>query len=62
MHANTINVKIKVYIYYFGNLIKAKKLETKNVLINWKNYKDMTILLDMFKKKSITMLSLHDHE
>ena len=22
----------------------------------------MTILLDMFKKKSITMLSLHDHE
>ena len=50
MHANTVNVEIKVYIYYFGNLIKAKKLETENVLINWKNYKDMTILLDMFKK------------
>ena len=30
----------RVYDYYFDNLIKTKKIEIKNILINEKNYKD----------------------
>ena len=38
-----INIKNRVYNYHFDNLVKAKKLETKNILIDEKNYKDLTI-------------------
>ena len=41
MHFKEINIKSKVYNYY-DNLIKAKKLE-KNILIDKKNHKDLTI-------------------
>ena len=40
MHANKINIKNRVYNYYFNNLVKAKKLETQNILIDEKTYKD----------------------
>ena len=36
MHIQDINIKSRVYNYYFGNLVKAKKLETKNTLIDKK--------------------------
>ena len=34
MHIKEINIKNRVYDYYFDYLIKAKKLETKNILID----------------------------
>ena len=40
MHFKEINIKNRVYKYYFDNLIKGKKLETKNTLTKEKNYKD----------------------
>ena len=43
MHIQEINIKNRVYNYYFDNLVKAKKLETKNILIDTKNFKDLTI-------------------
>ena len=44
-----INIKNRVYCYYFDSLIKTNKLETKNILINEKNNKNLKIiLLDMF--------------
>ena len=33
MHAKEINIKNRVYNYYFDNLVKAKKIETKNLSI-----------------------------
>ena len=30
MHIQEINIKNRVYNYYFVNLVKAKKLENKN--------------------------------
>ena len=49
MHIQEINIKNRVYNYHFDSLAKAKKLETKNILIDEKNYKDLPIfLLDMF--------------
>ena len=64
MHIKEINIRnLRLYNYYFDKLIKAKKLETKNMLINEKNYKD---LVNYFTRnvcrKSIKMLSLHYHE
>ena len=38
-----INIRNRVYNYYLYSLIKAKKLETKNILIDKKNYKYMVI-------------------
>ena len=43
MHVKEINIKNRVYYYYFYHLIKAKKLKTKNILIDEKNYKDLVI-------------------
>ena len=34
---------MKKQIYYFDNLIKGKKLETKSVSIDKKSYKDLAI-------------------
>ena len=42
---------------------KAKKLETKNILINEKNYKDLSIYFTRYvHMNAIKMLSLHYHE
>ena len=63
MHIQEINNKNRVYNYRFDNLIKAKKLETKNKLIDEKNYKDLTIYFTRYAyRKSIKMLSLHYQE
>ena len=43
IHIKEINIKNRVYCYYFDNLIRAKKLETKNILIGEKNYKNLEI-------------------
>ena len=52
-----------VYNNYFDNLVKAKKLETKNILIDKKNYEDLMIYFTRYvHKKSIKILSLHYHE
>ena len=36
-------INMKKQNYYFDNFIKGKKLETKSVLIDKKNYKDLAI-------------------
>ena len=38
-----INIKNRVYNYYFGNLVKTKKLETTNILTDKKKYRDSVI-------------------
>ena len=45
-----------MYNYYFDNLLKAKKLETKSILTDEKNIKDLHY------SKLLKMLSLHYHE
>ena len=63
MHFKEINIKNRSYNYYFENLIRAKKLETKHFLINDKNYKDLVIYFTIYvHNKSIKMLGLHNHE
>ena len=37
MHANKISIKILVYNYYFDNLVRVKKIETKSILIDEKH-------------------------
>ena len=58
MHINEINMKNRVYNYYFDNLVTARKkkkeIVAKNILINYSTRKTIIdqpfILLDMFKK------------
>ena len=54
MYIKEINIKNRVYNYYFDNLIKARKVETKNILIDENAYKSL--------KMSIKMLILYYHE
>ena len=57
-----IIIKNTVYKYH-DNLIRSEKLETKNTLIDEKNYKDLTIYFAMYdKKKSTAIFSLYYHE
>ena len=42
MHIKEFNIKNRVYDY-FDNLIKPKKIETNNILIDKKNYRDLVI-------------------
>ena len=45
---------------YFNNLIESEKLETENVLIDEKNFKDLMIYFTRYVNcKSIKMFSLH---
>ena len=63
MHISEINIKNITCQCYSDNLVKAKKLENKNILINVKKYKDLVILFTRYvQKKSIKMLNLHYHE
>ena len=63
MQMKDINTKNRVCNCYFGSLIKAKMLETKNSLIDEKNYKDLVIYHTRdVHWKSIKMLSMHYHE
>ena len=50
------HVHIKIWMYYFGNLVKAIKLETKNILIDDKHFTRYV------NSKLIKTLSLHYHE
>ena len=43
MHIKEFDIKNLRYNYYFQNLIKVKKLETKNILVNEKSNKDLVI-------------------
>ena len=38
-----INIKNKVYNYYFDNSVKAKKTDTNNILIGQKHCKNLMI-------------------
>ena len=63
MHIQEINIKNRVHSYNFDNLVKAKKVETKNSLIDEKNYKTFTIYFTIYvHSKAIKMLSLHYHK
>ena len=63
IYVKEINIKNQFYNYYFDNLVIAKKLETKHILMDVKNYKDLTIYFTRYiHRKLIKMLSLHCHE
>ena len=57
-------LKIESTTINFDNLVKAKKkLETENILIHEKNYKDLVIYFTRYvHSKLIKMLSLYYHE
>ena len=57
-------LKIESTTINFDNLVKAKKkLETENILIHEKNYKDLVIYFTIYvHSKLIKMLSLYYHE
>ena len=58
-----INIKNRAYNYCFENLVKAKHLESKSILIDKRNYKGLTIYFTRYvPNKSIKILSLHYHE
>ena len=60
MHIQEINIKNRVYNCHFDNLVKRKKLETKNILFDEKSYKDLGIYFTRYvHRKLIKMLSLH---
>ena len=59
VYVKEINVKNRVYNYYFHHLVEAKKLETKNILIDEKNYKDLLIyFMRYIHSKSIKILGM----
>ena len=63
IHINEINIKNHVCNCYFINSIEAKKLETKNILIDEKSYEDLVIYFTRYlRKESIKMLRLHYNE
>ena len=63
MHFKEIDIKNRVYKYCFDYLIRAKTIETKNIFIDEKNYKDIVICFTRYNRgKSMRMLSLHCHE
>ena len=43
MHIKEINIKHRVY--FFDNLIKAKNIESENIIINEKNYKSLWFIM-----------------
>ena len=59
VHINENSIENKFYNYYFDNLVQAKKLETKNILINEKNSTALTIDFTRYDhKNSMKMLIL----
>ena len=57
------NINNKLQNHYFDDLIKAKKIETKNILINAKYYKDLVIYFTTCNRgKSVRILRLYSHE
>ena len=63
MQIKEINIKRGVHKYYFDNLIKAKNLESKNILIDEKTCKNLVIYFTRYvHKKSMKMLIVDYHE
>ena len=63
MDINEINIKNQVCDVYFNNSIEAKKIETRNILVNEKNFKDLVICFTRYvNNKSIKTLRLHYDE
>ena len=57
------NINNKLQNHYFDYLIKAKKIETKNILINAKYYKYLVIYFTTCNRgKSVRILRLYNHE
>ena len=53
MNIQGINIKNRVYSYHFDNLGKVKKLETKSILIDGKDYKYLKIFFFFFFFKQV---------
>ena len=63
MHFKEINIKNRVYNYYFDYLIKAKKIRNKKDLIDEKNYNNLVIYFARYDRgKLIRTLSTYHHE
>ena len=63
VHLKKISIKNGVCNYYFDNLMKAKNLKTKNILIDEKNYNNLVIYCARFvHRRSIKMWNLYYHE
>ena len=62
MHTKKINIKNQAH-YHYENLFKPKKIETKNIFIDKKSYKDLVIYFTRYHfHKSITMLNVYCDE
>ena len=62
MHTKKINIKNQVH-YHYENLMKLKILETSNIFIDQKSYKDFVIYFTRYHTdKSITMLNMYYDE
>ena len=62
MHTKKIYIKNQVH-YHYKNLIESKKLETRNVLINKKSYRNLVIYFTRYhSEKSVTILNLYYDE
>ena len=58
MHSKNINIKYQVH-YHFENLIKPKKLETRNICIDKEIYENLVVCFTRYHTdKSITILNL----
>ena len=58
-----INIKSRLYNYYFEHLIKVKKkLETKSISADKNNYKGFVIYFTRYDDGKSIMLSLYYHE
>ena len=55
-HTKEINIKHQFH-YHYENLIKPKKLETKNIFIDKKSYKDLLIYFARYHPNNDTIIS-----
>ena len=63
LHLKKVNLKNRVYYYYFDNLTNAKKIETKNILVGKKIYKDLVMSFAIYDwGKPIIILSQYYHK
>ena len=59
IHTKKINIKNQVQ-YHYENLVKPKKTETRNILIDKKRCKDLVIYFTRYHPdKSIRMINLY---
>ena len=58
MHIKEINIKNQIYNYYFDNLIKAKKLETKYIIISVQNSPQQSANAEGFAEAYLCFFSI----